>query len=147
MYSTEDLDIGRRLLSTLPLIVRTIAYDIKQQEAETGLTFSQFFALNALSRQEYLMSELSTRLVIAPSTTTGIVDRLVAKGWVKRCADPQDRRVVKLRLTDEGRDILSRVQGQTDQRAAKLVSQLDDNHKETLGVILAALQQALEKVS
>lgn len=147
MCNTQDLEIGRKLLVTLPLIVRTIAADLKQQEAETGLTFAQFFALNALSRQDYPMNELSSHLAVSPSTATGLVDRLVAKDLVERFADPTDRRVVKLRLSGDGKELLSRVQGKVDNQAARLVAQFGEEQKVTLGAILATLQAALQNLT
>ena len=40
------------------------------------------------------------------SATTSIVDRLVDKGLVERDTDPNDRRVVVCKLTNEGRDTI-----------------------------------------
>lgn len=51
---------------------------------------------------------------ISPPTATGLIDRLVKAGYVKRDSDPEDRRVVMVSLTKKGeklvRDFLSTVQ-------------------------------------
>lgn len=49
------------------------------------------------------MSELSEELQLRPSTMTGLIDALVRRGKVERVEDPDDRRVVRVRLTAEGR--------------------------------------------
>jgi DNA-binding transcriptional ArsR family regulator len=49
------------------------------------------------------MSGLAERLGLSPGTVTGLVDALVARGLVKRLRDAEDRRIVRLRLTAEGR--------------------------------------------
>ncbi len=48
------------------------------------------------------LSELSERLRAQNSTVTGIVDRMEREELVVRTRSTEDRRVVKLRLTDKG---------------------------------------------
>lgn len=47
------------------------------------------------------VSEISSQGGLPPSTLTGMLDRLVAGGWVVREADPEDRRAVIMRGTDK----------------------------------------------
>jgi DNA-binding MarR family transcriptional regulator len=49
------------------------------------------------------MHELAERCKCDPSTLTGVVDRLEARGFVERRSSPDDRRVKVLTLTDEGK--------------------------------------------
>jgi len=49
------------------------------------------------------MTELAGRVLISRPSTTRVVDRLVARGWLRRTGDPDDRRVVLVELTPEGR--------------------------------------------
>ena len=49
------------------------------------------------------MGELADRMLIAPSSCSRIVDRLVRRDLVERDRDPVDRRVVWAGLTREGR--------------------------------------------
>jgi len=53
------------------------------------------------------MSAIASAAGIAPSTATGIVDHLVAKGLVLREDDPQDRRAVICKLSSEGQDLVN----------------------------------------
>lgn len=43
---------------------------------------------------------------ISPPTATGLIDRLVRAGYVKRKSDPEDRRVVMVSLTKKGEKIV-----------------------------------------
>jgi DNA-binding MarR family transcriptional regulator len=45
------------------------------------------------------VSEIATQIGLPPSTLTGVLDRLVAGGWLKREDDPNDRRVVLMNST------------------------------------------------
>jgi DNA-binding MarR family transcriptional regulator len=48
------------------------------------------------------MGELASRLGIGVSAATGLVDRLVERGVLKRDSDPADRRVVRVRMSPAG---------------------------------------------
>ncbi len=56
------------------------------------------------SRAEVNMSEMQSHLLVGGSTLTELVDGLVRSGLVLRMRDQGDRRMVYLRLTDEGRE-------------------------------------------
>jgi DNA-binding MarR family transcriptional regulator len=56
------------------------------------------------SRSEVNMSEMQDSLLVSGPTLTELVDGLVRSGLVLRMRDQGDRRMVYLRLTDEGRE-------------------------------------------
>jgi DNA-binding MarR family transcriptional regulator len=69
-----------------------------------GVTSSQGEALLAFSEgSRASMNELSRSLGLANSTMTRMVENLVARGLVRRMEDDQDRRIVRVALTSEGR--------------------------------------------
>lgn len=71
--------------------------------ASTNLSTSQCRALLfLLEHEDSTMTVLSRGLVISLSAATGIVDRLIKKQLIERNRDESDRRVVRVRLTDEG---------------------------------------------
>jgi DNA-binding MarR family transcriptional regulator len=51
-------------------------------------------------------TELAQQLRITTSSTTALVDRLIANGFAQRVAHPSDRRRVTVRLTDKGQSAL-----------------------------------------
>jgi DNA-binding MarR family transcriptional regulator len=73
-------------------------------QAEYGLKPPQFFALQALD-EPVPMSSVANVLRCDRSAVTWITDRLEERGYVERRADPNDRRVKLLALTDEGRRV------------------------------------------
>lgn len=60
------------------------------------------------------MKDFSERLGVSQSTVTQLADRLVRRGLVDRHADAEDRRVVRLRASESGRQILGKVKTQQD---------------------------------
>ncbi|WP_433291452.1 MarR family transcriptional regulator [Actinoplanes sp. CA-030573] len=74
------------------------------------VTLPQFRALVVLAVKGSLRgADIAEELQVNPSTGTRMTDRLVAKGLVRRVRSTDDRRVVTLRLTRSGHDIVERV--------------------------------------
>ena len=71
------------------------------------VTPPQWGALSLLHNQDgQTIGALSQQRAIDPATVTGIVKRLEQSGLVERRHDHEDRRIVKVYITDEGRDIM-----------------------------------------
>ncbi len=74
-------------------------------KAQFGATLPRFDVMAALFRQPdgMLMSEISRFLMVSNGIVTGIVDRLVADGFVARSQRNGDRRTSFITLTRKGR--------------------------------------------
>lgn len=65
------------------------------------LTAPQGMLIYMISRHETLkISEISNKMGLSNSTVSGIVDRLEARGFVKRVRSEKDRRVVNVTVTE-----------------------------------------------
>jgi DNA-binding MarR family transcriptional regulator len=70
---------------------------------EGGVSFAHLPVLGALAREGDLSAgQLAAEAGITPATVTQMVDTLSAAGLVERSRSEHDRRVVTIRLTDEG---------------------------------------------
>ena len=75
----------------------------KRMDATLGVTGPQRLALLTLANDPGITAvELSQRLRIHPSTTTGLLDRLVRKGLVRRERSAEDRRTIAIFVTGTG---------------------------------------------
>ena len=78
--------------------------------AKLRLTPSQAHLLLSLDpKEERPMSALAGALACDPSNVTGIVDRLEARGLIRRRASTEDRRVKRLALTSRGERLRARL--------------------------------------
>lgn len=76
-----------------------------QAAAEQGLTSTSMRVLGALTADDGVSHrELAARLGITPATLTPVVEGLAVAGVLTRERDPADRRVVRLSITDSGRE-------------------------------------------
>lgn len=77
-----------------------------------NLTQQQFNILRIL-RGQYprpaTVNLLKERMIDKMSDASRIVDRLIQKGLVSRCTNKSDRRAVDIRISDEGLNILSKM--------------------------------------
>src|SRR2546428_14182383 len=109
------------------------------------ITPPQWGALSLLLAQDGLtigtMSQI--RGVDAP-TATGIITRLEQNGLVERRHDREDRRVVKVYLTDEGRDISNTLASPVEQFDHSMTRGFSEGELDRL---LAQLQQIIGNVS
>lgn len=75
--------------------------------ARHELTDAQFNLLHAVAPHPAGISqrEISEALVVDGSNVTGLIDRLEARGLVRRAADPEDRRRHRVQLTAAGKRV------------------------------------------
>lgn len=79
---------------------------------EHDLTFPQWLVLKSLKRRGRVnLREVAGTLECTPANATGIVDRLEAAHLVSRAQNPDDRREVFVRLTEEGHEKVDAVVG------------------------------------
>lgn len=95
------------------LMKRVLSSIIAQADARLSvydLTHAQWLPLFKLAMKDCdTVAELSRELELDPGAMTRSLDRLEAKGLVRRERSTEDRRVVHLVLTEEGRKVARKV--------------------------------------
>jgi DNA-binding MarR family transcriptional regulator len=90
--------------------VRVIQARIDERlRAETDLSWPEFellMRLEVAADHPLQMSEIAAQLVGSPSGTTRIADRLEKDGLIVRDTPRDNRRIVRVQLTDHGRKVL-----------------------------------------
>jgi DNA-binding MarR family transcriptional regulator len=90
-----------------------------------GVTPTQYAVLKALADANgETGAEVGARLEIDSATTTGVVDRLAAAGLVERRADPTDRRLQRLFLTNRALGLLPEADLAMDRLNEDVVAEL-----------------------
>jgi DNA-binding MarR family transcriptional regulator len=88
-------------------------------------------------------AELTRELRVDSTAVTRLVDRLEAKGWLQRVADPEDRRVQRLELTAQARARIPEMQAVGDELEAGFLAGVDSAD---LAVFHRVLMQMLANV-
>lgn len=97
------------IIDNLRRVFQVVNEHSKKAERETGLTGPQLWAIKMMAEGHapIRISDLATRMYLHPATVVGIVDRLEARGLVARERCTEDRRVVRVDLTSEGRNLVA----------------------------------------
>jgi len=74
------------------------------ERVDAGLTPRQYRMLKLAGAGGERSARLAEKLAVAKPTLTATADALVTAGYAEREAEAGDRRVVRLRLTDQGRE-------------------------------------------
>lgn len=110
-----------------------------------GITPSQCYTLDVLQEHGTLtMQALADVLHLAISTVTRVVDQLVAKHYVTRCAASYDRRVCHVSLTEEGRDVLRVIQEGLIAREQAILQRLPAASRDHVIWAIEALTHAID---
>ncbi|MDP4164553.1 MAG: MarR family transcriptional regulator [Bacillota bacterium] len=133
--------MDRDIVSEIEKDLRYISGIIKQKGRELlsnyTITPPQFVALQWLFEDgDMTIGELSTKMFLACSTTTDLVDRMEKNNLVKRVKDPNDRRVVRIHLLDEGERIIEEV---IKKRRGYLQEVLKNFSEEEIGLLQSNL--------
>jgi DNA-binding MarR family transcriptional regulator len=130
--------------------LRYIAGIIKQKGRELlsnyTITPPQFVALQWLFEDgDMTIGELSNKMYLACSTTTDLVDRMEKSKLVVRVKDPNDRRVVRIHLLEEGERIIDEVIKKRQLYLQEILVNFTDNEVLSLKDNLTKLHQEMRE--
>jgi len=105
LFDSLDVDVSAiEALSALRLASRSLQLLQERWADQKGLSSGRLGVLFRLMRCGDLpLGDLALSLDSTPRNITGLVDHLERDGLVERVPDPDDRRSVRARLTEEGR--------------------------------------------
>ena len=113
---------------------------------ELNMSTPQLKALLLVSEEEAIrMRELARKLGGSFSNATVLVDRLVDRGLVERLAEPEDRRVVLVQTTQQGRALIEQLVTSWRALSEPVLEALDPDDLAALSRGLKALLEAIKK--
>jgi DNA-binding MarR family transcriptional regulator len=111
------------------------------------VTLPQFRTLVVLAvRGPQRSIDIAEELRVNPSTGTRMCDRLIRKGLVRRVRSTTDRRVVRLRLTQTGHDLVEEVIRRRREELVRLVAATADLWQPVVTDALTAFAEAAGEI-
>jgi len=109
------------------------------------ITPPQFNALLTLSKEENLtIGELSSKMYLACSTVTDLLDRMERNELVVRVKDEKDRRVVRIKVLEKGHNM---IEGVLENRRKYITETLDGLSEDMIDSVFEVMKMLNEKMS
>ena len=117
----------------------TVMALLSQVAAANDLSLTQLRVLAILRDHEPKIAELAAHLGLERSSVSGLVDRSVKRGLVRREASVHDARAVRLSLTAEGQRLAVELTAEVAGLLAPMTRKLGDSERKQLGALLTRL--------
>ena len=144
------VDSGPTTVTTEAIIadLRTAMGELKclgsERLVRLGISMMQMHVMHLLDRHgELPMSRLADMLDVSVSAATGLIDRIEERGFVERIRVPSDRRVVLVRITPVGHQLLDDVEVLRSEIIEQVLDRLDPAQLAGVASALVDLRGAL----
>jgi DNA-binding MarR family transcriptional regulator len=146
--TADKSSINQQLVDEVIGVIGDALSEIKcigsERMARSGLSMTHWHLLILLARHgELSMSRLAEVQGISLSNATGLVDRLDERGLIDRVRVPDDRRVVMVRVSEQGREQLAAVDLLREELIRRVIGRLKPAQVERLAASLADIRAAL----
>jgi DNA-binding MarR family transcriptional regulator len=122
-----------------------VLQEISGDFCEDDLTQAEYDVLLTVTRGEdhsARLRDVTSRMLISQPSVSRLVDRMVARDLIGKCADPQDGRGAIVRATDKGMSAFRRVATAHGRSIAERMSVLSDAELAELEALTAKLRGA-----
>ncbi|MCU5015897.1 MarR family transcriptional regulator [Bacillus paranthracis] len=91
------------------------------------IPWNEFIVLRILNRtNKEMVSRVANELNVSNSHITAVTEKLINKGFVTRSRSTSDRRVVYLEITEQGKDLVAKMEGAKKQYLQERFSTLSE---------------------
>ncbi|MHB1850995.1 MAG: MarR family winged helix-turn-helix transcriptional regulator [Acidimicrobiales bacterium] len=135
------------VLSASRVLVAVAARSLADLDDAEDVTHTQYRSLVVLaSRGPQGIASLAEALGVTPPTASRLCERLVRKGLVRRRTDRNDRRQVRVALTEAGRRLVDVVTERRRREIADLLSAVPEDARRSVAAGLQLLADAAGEV-
>jgi DNA-binding MarR family transcriptional regulator len=132
------------VLKKLRIVFRAAQRHSLWIEKQCGVSGAQLWMMQELLDQPGMrVGELASKLAIHQTTASNLIDALRKRGYIVKERDEADQRVVNLKLSEEGRKVLSEAPNPARGLLQEAILHLDE---ETLSQLDAGLQGMLSSI-
>ncbi|MBU0709241.1 MAG: MarR family transcriptional regulator [Candidatus Omnitrophica bacterium] len=146
MAQLSVLEFADKLNEIIPIVIKEFAKRQANELYKGKITLPQFLILQLLHKEvELKMSRLARFVNVTTAAMTGLVERMVMDKYVVRVNDPKDRRVIRVKLTVKGSDLVKKINEQRRQMIVKTFGQVSENEREAYLKVLVRVKDILSR--
>ncbi|MFJ5716785.1 MarR family winged helix-turn-helix transcriptional regulator [Neobacillus sp. NPDC093127] len=106
---------------------------IKVEMAKNKLSITEFSVLEVLYQKgKQTIQKIGNCILISSGSMTYVIDKLEQRGLISRNACPEDRRVIHVILTDDGKQLMEEIMPKYHELVDSMFDSLNSNEAETL---------------
>ena len=118
-----------------------------QPPMDVNISMAQLRCLHLIAAGQTRMSRLVSQLGVSISTVSGLVDRLVDRGFVSRHDDPADRRQVVVAATSAGTAFLDQMRDLGNAQFRELIARLRPDDLRTVRRSIEILSRVADEAT
>jgi DNA-binding MarR family transcriptional regulator len=97
------------------------------------IPWNEFIVLRILNRtNKEMVSRVANELNVSNSHITAVTEKLINKGFVTRSRSTSDRRVVYLEITEQGKDLVAKMEGEKKKYLQERFSALSEDEMDIM---------------
>jgi DNA-binding MarR family transcriptional regulator len=138
-------DLVEQIIADMKQTTWAMKCAMSERLVRLGISMAQFHIAVTLQRSGTMpMSRLAELLGISLSNASGLIDRLEERGYVERTRVPEDRRIVLVRVTDDGARVIEENDALSDELMRDVLGRLDPTELPAIARATAGVRAALE---
>jgi DNA-binding MarR family transcriptional regulator len=141
-------EFADKMSEIMPSIMKEFASRQASELYKGKITLPQLLILEYLHKaSDCTMSEIAHFMRVSTAAVTGFMDRLVRDGYVIRDYDPEDRRIIKAKLTLKGASLVKKIKEQKRQMIISIFGKISQEDRNEYLRILTQIKDILMKDS
>lgn len=123
---------------------KALAIAVGERVSKYGISLPQYTALSVLEIQTGLSNaQLARRAFVRPQSMMQVVSELERKGLIERALEPDNGRILRTKVTAEGRRLLKQCSKDVADLEAEMLADIDENDR---AIVLAALISCVRRL-
>ena len=136
-------EVGYLISQLMPFIIQGAHLEFL---AKKTITQTQFLVLVAIySSRRSTMKKLADNMHVSMPTMSGVVDRLVRAGYLRRLTSAEDRRHVVVELSPKGQAFIAQFQQTISRRWQEVLGLLDPKDLVSFSQIIKKLIEGMQR--
>lgn len=146
MLQTNLSEFADKMNEIVPVIMKEFARRQANELYKGKITLPQFLILNFLHRNGVSkMTNLARFMDVSTPAMTGIVERLVREGYCERAYNPKDRRIINVKLTAKGNEVVRKINKQRRNMVIRIFGKISQLERSEYLRILMRIQEILAR--
>ena len=147
MAARKLAEFADKMNEVMPVLIQGFARRQANELYKGKITLPQFLILDFLNKKgECKMTEIARFMHVSTAAMTGIVERIKRCNYVQRAYEPSYRRLIKVRLTYKGRELVKKVNRQRRNMIVDIFAKISQREREQyLNILMRILNIMTEE--